>query len=135
MKGLGAKILLALSTIAVPALAVAGILANTLLTTVSEAETDVENVLWTSRLISEIRVMIEKERGLVARLPGELHQDKVNAFVDEIFSTAKSIDGSITLLASNRRIVSEDAIEKIRAVRGQLANTTVGIIAATRSFA
>lgn len=135
MKGLGAKILVALSTIAIPALVVAGILANTLVTTVREAETDVENVLATSRLITEIRVMMEKERGLVARLPGELHQDRVNAFVEEIFATAKSIDGAITLLASNHRIVSEDAIEKIREVRGQLANTTVGIVAATRSFA
>ena len=50
----------------------------------SDAEADVDNALSASRRIMEMRVMIEKKYGLVARLPAELDQAKVDAFVAQI---------------------------------------------------
>ena len=96
MHSLAAKILMALAAIAVPALVVAGILGITLIDTVSDAESDVDHALSASRRVTEIRVMIEKEYGLVARLPAELDQDKVDAYVAQIATAAKTIDSAIT---------------------------------------
>ena len=113
MNSLAGKTLMALAAIAVPALAVAGVLGLTLINTVSEAESDVNHALSASRSIAEIRVMIEKEYGLVARLPAELDQAKVDVFV-EVEPTAVSLfvrdegrgfDPAAT--AADRRGVSE----------------------------
>ena len=84
MNSLAAKILTALAAIAVPALVVAGILGLTLIDTVNDAESDFDHALSASRRITEIRVMIEKEYGLVARLPAELDQAKVDTYVEQI---------------------------------------------------
>src|SRR5262245_57385956 len=121
MNSLAAKILMALAAIAVPALVVAGILGVTLIDTVSDAEADVDHALSASRRVTEIRVMIEKEHGLVARLPAELDLAKVDAYAQQIASTAKAIDGAITVLAENGRIVTADAVKQIRAARGEIA--------------
>ena len=135
MHSLAAKILMALAAIAVPALVVAGILGTTLIDTVSDAESDFDHALSASRRVTEIRVMIEKEYGLVARLPAELDQDKVDAYVAQIATAAKTIDSAITALAGNGRIVTADAANQIRAARGEVAKATAGIVNATKSFA
>src|SRR5687767_12503878 len=99
MNSLAAKILTALAAIAVPALVVAGILGLTLIDTVNDAESDFNHALSASRRITEIRVMIEKEYGLVARLPAELDQAKVDTYVEQIATSAKTIDAAIAALA------------------------------------
>ena len=134
MNSLAAKILMALAVIAVPALLVAGILGLTLIDTVSDAESDFDHALSASRRITEIRVMIEKEYGLAARLPAELDQAKVDTYVAQIATTAKTIDGAIAALAANGRIVTPDAVKQIRAARGEVAKATAGIVNATKSF-
>jgi methyl-accepting chemotaxis protein len=134
MKSLAAKILIALALIAVPALAVAGILGMTLIITVSEVESDVNHALSASRRITEIRVMIEKEYGLVARLPAELDQAKVDTYVEQIATTAKTIDAAIAALAGNGRIVTADVVKQIRESRAEVAKATAEIITATKSF-
>jgi methyl-accepting chemotaxis protein len=134
MSSLAAKILTALAAIAVPALAVAGILGLTLINMVSEAESDFDRALSASRRVTETRVMIEKEYGLVARLPAELDQSKVDTYVGQIATAAKTIDGAITSLAGNGRIVTAEAVTEIRASRGEIAKITAEIVAATKSF-
>jgi len=78
--------------------------------------------------------MIEKEYGLVARLPAELDQAKVDTYVGQIATTAKTIDDAIASLAGNGRIVTPDAAKEIRASRGEIAKITAEIVAATKSF-
>jgi methyl-accepting chemotaxis protein len=134
VNSLSSKILIALAVIAVPALVVAGFLGFTLIATVSDVESDVDHVLTTSSRIAEIRVMIEKEHGLVVRLPGELNQTKVDAFTVQIATTAAMIDAEITALAANQRIVSGDVVQQIRAIRAHLAKTTAQIVDAAKSF-
>jgi methyl-accepting chemotaxis protein len=135
MNSLAAKILTALAAIAVPALVVAGILGLTLIDTVNDAESDFDHALSASRRITEIRVMIEKEYGLVARLPAELDQAKVDAYVEQIATSAKTIDGAIAALAGNGRIVTADAVKQIRQARAEIAKASAGIVNATKSFA
>jgi methyl-accepting chemotaxis protein len=135
MNSLAAKTLMALAAIAVPALAVAGVLGLALINTVSEAESDVNHALSASRSIAEIRVMIEKEYGLVARLPAELDQAKVGVFVEQIKSTAQKIDAAIGSLAGNGRIVGSEAVQQIRQARAETAKATAEIVDATKSFA
>jgi methyl-accepting chemotaxis protein len=134
VNSLSGKILIALGAIAVPAVAVAGFLGYTLVTTVSDVESDFHHVFSTSGRIAEIRVMIEKEHGLVVRLPSELDLAKVDAFAGEIAVTARMIDADITALAADNRIVTGDVVEQMRAIRAHLAKTTAEIVASTRSF-
>jgi methyl-accepting chemotaxis protein len=134
VNSLSGKILIALGAIAVPAVAVAGFLGYTLVTTVSDVESDFHHVFSTSGRIAEIRVMIEKEHGLVVRLPSELDLAKVDAFAGEIAVTARMIDADITALAADNRIVTGDVVEKMRAIRAHLAKTTAEIVASSRSF-
>jgi methyl-accepting chemotaxis protein len=128
------KIAIALAAIAVPALAVAGFLGYTLITTVNDVQSDVDHVFSTSALIAEIRVMIEKEHGLVVRLPGELDQAKINAFTVQIATIASMIDTEITALDDDNRLVTDDVVKQIREVRVHLARTTAQIVDAARSF-
>jgi methyl-accepting chemotaxis protein len=134
VNSLSGKILIALAAIAVPAVAVAGFLGYTLVTTVSDVESDFDHVFSTSGRIAETRVMIEKEHGLVVRLPAELDLAKVDAFAGQIAATAKTIDAQIDALAADKRIVTGKVVEQIRAIRARLAKTTADIVAATRSF-
>src|SRR5215211_4277432 len=92
MTSLASRMLLALAAVAVPALVVAGFLGWTLISTVSEVESDVETALSTARRIADIRVNMEREQGLVARLPAELDQAKVEEYAAQIADLAKSID-------------------------------------------
>lgn len=134
MRSLAAKTLIALGAVAVPAFAVAGILGFTLITTVSEVESDVDNALSTARRISEIRVMIEKEYGLVARLPAELDQGKADVYVSQIVEIEKKVEQAIVGLAANARIVTPEMVEQIRGTRGEIAKATADIVKATKSF-
>ena len=70
-QSLSFKTLLALAAAALPALAVAAMLGFTLVTTVGEAESDFDNATSAGRRLTDIRVLIEKEHGLVARMPAD----------------------------------------------------------------
>jgi len=135
MKSLAAKTLLALAAVAIPALAVAGFLGWTLISTVSEVETDVDNVVSTARRISQIRVMMETERGLVARLPAELDGAKVDEQSAQIATLAKKIEDAIGGLAANQRIVAPEMVKQIRDTRSEVIKATAEIVNATKSFA
>ncbi|HJZ43231.1 MAG TPA: hypothetical protein VJ233_05890, partial [Hyphomicrobiaceae bacterium] len=71
-KSLGTKALLVLAAATLPALIVAAVLGGTLVTVVGQAERDFNNANAAARRLTEIRVLVEREQGLVARLPGEL---------------------------------------------------------------
>jgi len=126
---------MALAAVAVPALAVAGFLGWTLISTVREVEADVEIALSTARRITEIRVMMEKEHGLVARLPAELDLAKVDTYAGQAAALAKNIEQAIGGLGGNQRIVTPDVLTQIRGVRGAIAKATAEIVGATKSFA
>ena len=72
VQSLAFKTMLALAAAALPALAVAAILGSTLITAVGDAETDFDKATLAARRINDIRVLIEKESGLIARIPAEL---------------------------------------------------------------
>jgi hypothetical protein len=134
MKSLGAKALLALAAIAIPAVAVTAILGLTFVRTVKEVEADVETAMSTARRIAEIRVMIEKEHGLVTRLPAELDQSKVDVYVSQIAAIHEKVEAAIADLAANSRIVSPAMVEQIRQTRREIGDTTAQVVNATKSF-
>jgi methyl-accepting chemotaxis protein len=125
---------MALGAVAVPALTVAGILGFTLITTVSSVESDVENALSTSRRIMETRVMLEKKSGLVARLPAELDQRKIDAFVAQIDEIEKKVDEALAAMAANKRIVTPEMVEQLRSTRAEITKTTADVVKAAKSF-
>ena len=135
MHSLAAKTLIALGAVAIPALAVAGILGFTLITTVGEVESDVDVALSTARRITDIRVMIEKEYGLVARLPAELDLSKVDAYVAQIAAIDKKVEAEIEIMAARGRIVTPEQVKQIRDSRREAAKATADIVKATKSFA
>jgi methyl-accepting chemotaxis protein len=135
MASLAARTLIALGAVAVPALAVAGILGATLINTVSEVESDVNIALSASRRVTDIRVMIEKEHGLVARLPAELDQGKVDEYVAQLADIDKKVEAAVTELAARSRVVTPEIVKGIRDVRGESAKVTAQIVNATKSFA
>ena len=135
MKSLAAKILMALAAVAVPALAVSAFLGWTLISTVSEVERDVETALSAARRVTDIRVMMEKENGLVARLPAELDQAKVEEYIGQVGGLAKKIEEAVDLLGRNHRIVAPEALAQIRGVRAAIIKATGEIATATKSFA
>src|SRR5713101_139217 len=135
MNSLAAKTLLALAAASVPALAVAGILGITLITTVSEVESEVDMALATALRITEIRVMMEKEHGLVTRLPAELDQSKIDAYAGQIAAIDKNLDAAIVGLVAKGGIATPDTIKQLRDTRAEIAKATADIFKATRSFA
>jgi methyl-accepting chemotaxis protein len=135
MKSLAAKILMALAAVAVPALAVAAFLGWTLISTVSEVERDVETALSAARRVTDIRVMMEKENGLVARLPAELDQAKVDEYVGQVAGLAKKIEEAVDSLGRNQRIVAPETLTQIRSARAAIIKATAEIANATKSFA
>jgi methyl-accepting chemotaxis protein len=135
MKSLAAKTLLALAAASLPALIVAGILGATLVTTVSEVESGVELALSAAFQIAEIRVTMEKEYGLVARLPAELDQAKVEVYAAQIAAADKKINDAIAALLDSSTIAAPETIKELRETRGQIAKARADVILATRSSA
>jgi methyl-accepting chemotaxis protein len=135
MNSIAAKTLMALAAASIPALAVAGILGITLISTVSHVQSEVDEALSTALRITEIRVMMEKKRGLVARLPAELDQGKVDGYASQIAAIDGKLDDAVVALAANRRIAAPDTIKQLRSTRDDMAKATADILKATRSFA
>jgi methyl-accepting chemotaxis protein len=106
-----------------------------LITTVQEVGSDVEAALSTQQRIGKIRVLMEKESGLVFRLPAELDQAKITEYAGRLVEYARMIDGEIEALAANRRIVTAEMMKSIQGNRADAKNTTVKIIEAAKSFA
>ena len=134
MSSLATKSIAALAMIAVPAGLAVGLLGYTLITTVSSVEQDVGDAAAAARQVTEIRVLMERDYGLVARLPAELDQAKVDGFVQSLKSNEEKIDRAIAALGSHQRIVSGDIVNNIRAARTDIGKVTPQIVAATRSF-
>jgi len=134
VKSLGAKTLMAISAVAVPALAVALLLGITLIDTVSDVEADVDAALSTTRRVAEIRVMIEKEYGLVTRLPAELDQSRVVAYAAQIATIHNDVEATIMVLAGNARLVTPEMVKQIRDTRAEIAALTTEIVKAAKSF-
>jgi hypothetical protein len=80
VQSLAFKTMLALAAAALPALAVAAILGSTLITALGDAEADFNRATLAARRINDIRVLIEKESGLIARIPAELDLRRLHQY-------------------------------------------------------
>ena len=135
MQSIGAKTLLALAAAALPALAVAAILGITLVTAVYNAETEFDGATSAARRLTEIRVLIEKEHGLIVRLPAELDLRRIEAYAQQIAGVGQELESNITALAAIDGIVAPDALAEIRATHQEMKRTAEAIVNAARSFA
>jgi diguanylate cyclase (GGDEF)-like protein len=135
VQSLAFKTMLALAAAALPALAVATILGSTLITAVSEAETDFDKATSAARRLADIRMLIEKESGLIAHVPAELDFRKLNKYASEIADIGQRIDATIAELAPDQRVVSPDVAQEIRLTREKMKATAAGIVGAAGSFA
>jgi diguanylate cyclase (GGDEF)-like protein len=135
VQSLAFKTMLALAAAALPALAVAAILGSTLITAVSEAEADFEKATSAARRLADIRMLIEKESGLIARLPAELDLRRLHQNASDIADIARRIDATIADLTPNERIISPAVAQEIRLTRADMRTTTAGILDAAQRFA
>ena len=135
MQRLSFKTAFALAAAALPALAVAAMLGFTLVTTANQSDADFEEAMSASRRIADIRLLIEKEHGLVTRLPGELDLGKVYAHADSIVNLGLRIDAELGSLAGKEAIVSPEMASEIRATRLRMQVTQEKILTATQGFA
>jgi diguanylate cyclase (GGDEF)-like protein len=135
MRGLPFKTLLALGAAALPALLIAAVLGTTLMTAVKDAESDFNHATSVSRGLTEIKVLIEKERGLIARIPAELELPRIDRHAQEIAAMDRQLDAEIATLAASGRIVSADVVQEIRAARTESRQLTAQVVTASKSFA
>jgi diguanylate cyclase (GGDEF)-like protein len=134
IQGLGAKALLALAAVAFPALVIAGLLGATLITAAGQAEQGFEEANSAARHLANLRVLVENEHGLIARVPAELDLEKVNQFAAQITAASGDIKFQLAQLATNNQIASESMLEDIRATRLEMDQAAQRILAASRSF-
>jgi diguanylate cyclase (GGDEF)-like protein len=135
LHGLSAKTMLALAAAALPALLVATILGFTLVTAVTQAERDFESSTAAARRLTDIRVLLERERGLVSRIPAELDLKNVARYASEAQEARQRLDVAIASLAANARTVAPDVVSEIRAVRQKMAQAADRVGEAANSFA
>src|SRR3954464_907878 len=95
MRSLTFKTLLALAAAALPALAVATALGMTLITVVGGAKQEFERATSTARRIADIRVLAEREYGLVSRIPAELDLGRIRQYAQQINDIGYIIDGEV----------------------------------------
>jgi len=129
------KTLLSLAMAALPALVVATILGITLVTAVDEAKRDFERAMSASRRLADIRVLVEKELGLVSRIPAELDLKNVDRYAQQIINVGLRINAEIGALVSDERISSFENARKARIVRNEMTYTAAEVIEAAGSFA
>jgi diguanylate cyclase (GGDEF)-like protein len=129
------KTLLSLAMAALPALVVATILGITLVTAVDEAKQDFERAMSASRRLADIRVLVEKELGLVSRIPAELDLKNVDRYAQQIINVGLRINAEIGALVSDERISSFENARKARIVRNEMTYTAAEVIEAAGSFA
>jgi diguanylate cyclase (GGDEF)-like protein len=134
-RGLRGKTMLALCAAAVPALAVAVLLGFRLITAVSGAEKDFDQAMSAARQLSDIRVLIEKEHGLVARMPAELDLTKIDRYREQIADVGLDIEAELAQLGASEKIVALDTAAEIEEVRKQLSSISAKVAIGARSFA
>ncbi|MCK1358523.1 EAL domain-containing protein [Bradyrhizobium sp. 199] len=127
--------MLALAAAAVPALIAALVLGSTLVTAVGRAEKDFDTAMAAAQRLAEIRVLIEREHGIVTRIPAELNLDNVERYRQEIADIDIGIDANLAQLARNEQVVSRSTATEIAAIRGELSTITGRIVICARSFA
>jgi diguanylate cyclase (GGDEF)-like protein len=134
-RSLGFKMLVALAAAALPALAVAAVLGMALVTDVGRAERDFNNANLAAYELTEMLVVIEKEHGLVGRLPGELDLVRLDGYAQKLADAGQQFETELAELAAIEGIVSPDIVSEIRATRRQMKRTIAAIVEATKSFA
>ena len=134
-RSLRAKTMLALAAAAVPALAAAVLLGITLVTAVGRAEKDFDTAMSAAQRLSDIRVLIEKEYGIVTRIPAELNLENVDRYAQKIADIDLDIEANLARLVSSEQIISRGTVSEITSIRAELATLTGKIVVCARSFA
>jgi diguanylate cyclase (GGDEF)-like protein len=134
LSSVGTKTLLALGAATLPALVVAAVLGTTLVTLVSQAERDFINANDTSRRLTEIRVLVATERGLIARVPGELDLAKLGQFARQVAILRDKLEEEMAHLAKNSQVVSADMANEIRFTRWRMHDVADKIFHAAENF-
>jgi diguanylate cyclase (GGDEF)-like protein len=135
LQSLAAKTFMAFAAACLPAIAVAIILGLTLVTKVSEAEADFNRANSATIELTDMLVLIEKEYGLIVRLPAELDLGRVDGYAGEIASIERKFEVELEELATLEGIVSPAVVREIRATRQQMKATSDAILDASKSFA
>jgi diguanylate cyclase (GGDEF)-like protein len=132
---LRAKTMLALAAAAVPALAAAVLLGITLVTAAGRAEKDFDTAMSAAQHLSDIRVLIETEHGIVTRIPAELNLENVDHYAQEIANSELGIEAKLARLVDNEQIIARGTASEIAAIRADMAAITGKIVVCARSFA
>jgi len=135
LHSLSFKTLLALISAAAPSLVVAAMLGFTLVKEVGEAQIGFDDATWVSRQLTDIRVLVEKEQGLVSRLPAELDLRKLDNYANDIRNAGSGIDAAVNSLARREKIVSPEVAREIGETRRRMRATEQEILTAAKSFA
>jgi diguanylate cyclase (GGDEF)-like protein len=135
LQSLAAKTFMALAAASLPAIAVAIILGLTLVTKVSEAETDFNRANSATVELNEMLVLIEKERGLILRFTGELDLGRMDGYARNIATIEQQFETELEELAAIEGIVSSEVVREIRATHQQMKATSEAIIDASKRFA
>jgi methyl-accepting chemotaxis protein len=133
--GFGAKALLALTAIGLPALCVAAFLGLTLISSVKNAEGDVAEAISTARIVGELRTLVERQYGLIARLPAELDQARISQYAEQSRKLDQQIKTLLQQVREHRRVVSDEVIRQIEEVRASNRQVAADVVTLTRSFA
>ncbi|MEY2396137.1 MAG: hypothetical protein QOF94_2482, partial [Acidobacteriaceae bacterium] len=135
LQSLAAKTFMALAAACLPAIAVAIILGLTLVTKVREAEADFNRANSATVELTDMLVLIEKEHGLIVRLPAELDLGRVDGYAREIAGIERKFQVELEELAAVEGIASPAVVKEIRVARQQMKATADAILDASRNFA
>ncbi len=133
-RGLVGRAWLAFAIVTLPTFAAAGLLGVTLLTVVRGAERDFETALSTSAHIAHVRLSLEREYGLVVRLPAELDLTRIEENRRQIAAASQEVVDEIEHL-STEHIISAATVSEMLAVHRQMEKTSAKIVEASKSFA
>ncbi len=133
--GIAAKVSVALAAIAVPALLSTGLLGYTLITVTTEVEAGLKSSLTAAQRLGGLQAQVEKQYGLVARVPGELDLAKVDQFSSQIKALDEQIQAAVRTLAGNRGIVPVELEREFAQTRLAAAKTATEIVDAGKNFA
>ena len=135
LRGLSAKGVLALAATALPTFVVAAILGASLVGTVTHAQKDFERSSAASQHLTDIRVLLEREHGFVARIPAELDLERVDRYAEEAVAAGRKLEAAVAALAQDERIVAAGIVSEIAATRMAMRESAGKVVEAAKSFA
>jgi diguanylate cyclase (GGDEF)-like protein len=119
-RSLALKTLLTMVAVALPGIIVACLLGGTLISAVGDARSDFESSTAAGGQVARIRLFVAQERGLIARMPGEIDPKRVDVYAKEFYDLGQKIEDELNALFTSERLVSRDVARQIRHARQQM---------------